>query len=156
MMRHIFDTFFVPMNSLSQAPSFLKYRVSQVVHWTSPSVSSHSVQWAGHAVNRKHVCCHILMMLLQWQKLGKICTVPRYKLLLSFTIISYVSRSFIPNETTLTTCCLAQWISKLPMSFEIHWLRQYLVNFTDLAGMINATVYKTKPIFIGLGHCKLF
>ena len=84
-----------------------------MVHWTSPSVSSHSVQWAGHAVKRKHVCCHILMMLLQWQKIRKIFTVPRYKLLLSFTIISYVYRSLIPNEATFTKCCLPQGISKL-------------------------------------------
>ena len=28
----------------------------------------------------------------------------------------------------LTEYCLTQWISKLPESFEIHWVRQYLVN----------------------------
>ena len=26
----------------------------------------------------------------------------------------------------LTRYCLTQWISKLPWSFEIHWVRQYL------------------------------
>ena len=55
----------------------------------------------------------------------------------------------------LTKYCLTKWISKLPGSFEIHRVRQYLVNFTGPAGIVNATVYKTKPIFTGLGHGKL-
>ena len=38
------------------------------------------------------------------------------------------------------------------MSFEI---RQYLVNFTGLAGIINETDYKTEPIFTGLGQIVL-
>ena len=28
----------------------------------------------------------------------------------------------------ITKYCLTQWISKLPGSFEIHWVRQYMVN----------------------------
>ena len=64
-----------------------------------------------------------------------------YKLLLSFTVIPDVYKSVIPNNTTLTKYCLAQWISKLPRSFEIHWVIQYLVNFTDLAGIVNNTLY---------------
>ena len=40
-------------------------------------------------------------------------------------------------------------------SFEIHWVRQYLINFTGLVGIINTTVYNTELIFIGLGHWKL-
>ena len=42
-----------------------------------------------------------------------------------------------------------------PGSFEIHWVRQYLVDFIGLAGIVNATVYKTEPIITGLGHGKL-
>ena len=47
-----------------------------------------------------------------------------YKLhvLLSFTVILNVNMSFIPNKTTYTKYCLTQWISKLPESFEIHWV----------------------------------
>ena len=49
------------------------------------------------------------------------------------------------------------WIHIFPSgSFEIHWGGQYLINFRDLAGIVNATVYKTEPIFTGLGHGKLF
>ena len=44
------------------------------------------------------------------------------------------------------------WISKFPGSFEIHWVRQYLVNFTSLVGIVNGTVYKTEPVFTSLGH----
>ena len=51
--------------------------------------------------------------------------------------------------------CLTQWISKLPVSFEIHGVRQYLLSFTGLAGIVNASVYKTKTIFTGLRHGEL-
>ena len=47
-----------------------------------------------------------------------------------------VYRSFTPNKTTFTKYCLIPWISKLPRSFKIHWVRQYLVNVTGVAGMI--------------------
>ena len=43
-----------------------------------------------------------------------------YKLLSSFTVIAYVYRSFILDETTFTKYHPIQWISKLPRSFEIH------------------------------------
>ena len=46
-------------------------------------------------------------------------------------------------------------IKLLPGSFEIHWVKQYLVNVTSPVGVVNATVYKTEPIFTGLGHGKL-
>ena len=97
------------------------------------------------------------VMDMQCQKLGKIFTGLTYKLFSSFTgFFSDVYRSFIWNKTTFTKYCLTQWISKLPGSFEIHWVRrQCLVNFMGLAGIVNATVYKTKPIFRGPGHCKL-
>ena len=32
---------------------------------------------------------------------------------------------------------------KAPRSFEIHWVKQYLVNFIALVGIANTTVYKT-------------
>ena len=66
-----------------------------------------------------------------------------YKLLLIFIIILYVYRSFIPSKTTFTKYCLTLWISQLPRSYEIHWVRQYLINFMDLMGIVNATVCKT-------------
>ena len=42
---------------------------------------------------------------------------------------------------------LSQWISKLPGSLEIHWVKQHLVNFMSLAGKVNTTFHKTEPIF---------
>ena len=59
------------------------------------------------------------------------------------------------NKTTFTNYCLTQWIPKLPGSFEIYWVRQYLVNITVPVGILNATVYKTEPIFTGLRPDKL-
>ena len=56
------------------------------------------------------------------------------KLLLRFTVYTYVYSSFPWNAITFTEYCLTQWISKLPGSFEIHWVRQYLVNFVDPTG----------------------
>ena len=60
------------------------------------------------------------------------------------------------NKTTFAKCCLTQWISKFPVSFEIHWVRQYLVNFTGLARIVNAPVYKAEPIFLGMASCPNF
>ena len=57
-----------------------------------------------------------------------------------------VYRSFIPNKTTFPKYSLTYWISKLPRSFEIHWVRQYLLNFKGLAGIVNEIVYKTVPM----------
>ena len=73
-----------------------------------------------------------------------------------FVLYSYLRclRSFIPNKTIFTKYCFTQWISKLPKSFGIHWVRQYLVHFMVLAGIVNETVYKTELIFTGLGHGK--
>ena len=65
-----------------------------------------------------------------------------YKVLSSFTVISDVYRSFIPNKTTFTKYCLTQWIWKLHGSFEIHPVRQYLANFLDLVGIVNTILYK--------------
>ena len=95
-------------------------------------------------------CYHITV-----SKSSEIFTGPTYKLLSSLTAISDVYRSSIRNITTFTKYCLTQWISKFPRSFEIQWVRQYLVNFTGLVGIVNVTVYKTGPIFTGLGHGKL-
>ena len=81
----------------------------------------------------------------QCQKLGKIFSCLRYKLLLNFATIWDVNRYLNPNKTTLTKYCLTQWISKL------HWVRQYLVNIMGLMDIVNATVYKTEPNFTGLG-----
>ena len=78
-----------------------------------------------------------------------------YKLLLSLMVISAICRSFIPNRTTFAKYCLTHWISKLPVSFEIHWVRQYLINLIGLAGIVNAMVCKTKPNFTGVWHGKL-
>ena len=75
-----------------------------------------------------------------------------YKLRSSFAVISDVYRSLLLNEITSTKYyCLTRWISKFPRSFEIHWVRQYLVNFVGLVGIVNANVYKTEPFSQGSG-----
>ena len=56
---------------------------------------------------------------------------------------------------TSTKYCHTQWISKRPSRFEIHCVRQYLVNFTGLVGIVYITVYDTEPIFTGPRHGKL-
>ena len=58
-------------------------------------------------------------------------------------------------QATFTKYCLTQRISKLSGSFEIHWVRQYLVKYMGLLGIVNATVYKTAPIVKRIGHGKL-
>ena len=81
----------------------------------------------------------------------KIFTSPTYKLRLSFTVISDVCRSFIPNETTFTKYCLTQWVSKLHGRFEIHWVWQYQINFTGMAGIVKDIVYNIEPVLTGRG-----
>ena len=80
---------------------------------------------------------------------------PTYSVILSFTVISDVYRSFIQNKTAFTKYCLTQWIPKLPGGFEIHWVRHYLVNFMGLVDIVNTTVNKTEPIFevSGMVNC---
>ena len=53
------------------------------------------------------VICH------QCKKICNIFTGTSYRLLLSFTVISDVYKSFIPHKTTFTKYCPTQWISKL-------------------------------------------
>ena len=74
-----------------------------------------------------------------------------YRSLLGFMVISDVNRSFIPNKSTFTKYCLTQWIPKLIGSFEIRPVRQYLVDFMGVLGIVNPNVCKTEPIFTGLG-----
>ena len=70
---------------------------------------------------------------------------PDAEVILSHKVNSDVFRSFMPNKSTFSKYCLTQWISKLPRSFEIQWARQYLVNVTGLAGIVNATVDTLSP-----------
>ena len=111
-----------------------------------------------------HIGLHDIKQLLepvltynQWQyeKVAKMFTGPAYTLLLSFTVISDVYTSFITKILhLLSTVLLNAGISKLPGSFEIYWVRQDMVNFTGLVGIVNTTVYKPKPIFRCLSHGK--
>ena len=48
--------------------------------------------------------------------------------ILIFMVISDVYSSFIPIKTTFTKYCFTA-VMLLPGSFEIYWVRQYLVNF---------------------------
>ena len=41
---------------------------------------------------------------------------------------------------------------KMTFTPKHHWVRQHLINFTGVKGIVNATFYKTIPIFTGLGH----
>ena len=55
--------------------------------------------------------------------------------------LSHLLTQVIRNRSTFTKYCLTQCISKLPGSFEIHWVRQYLVNFAGLAGIVNTNIW---------------
>ena len=53
-----------------------------------------------------------------------------------------------------STVLLSKFYSSF-RSFEIHWVRQHLVNCMGLAGIVNPIVYKTEPITTGPRHGKL-
>ena len=67
-------------------------------------------------------------------------------------VISDVYSPFILNNTSLTKCCFTQWILNQPRSFEIHRVKHPQLYFMVLSGIRNVTVYKTEPIFTGVGH----
>ena len=91
----------------------------------------------------------ISLLPFQCQNLGKIFTGQTHKLLLGFTIIPDVYRSFIPNKLHLISTVLLRGFQGSP------GVRKNLVNFTGLLGTVNAMVYKTEPISTGLWHTKL-
>ena len=109
------------------------HRDASVYHWSGSSLVIISLLFGFDIVWANCAC--------QCLKMGKLLTYPTSKLLLSFGIIPDVYRSLIPNKITLTKYFLTQWISKLLRSFAIHRERQYLLNFTGLAGIVNAIVY---------------
>ena len=119
----------------------------------------HSWEWPIYC----SLTCHPILKslitgddILQCQKLGKIFTCPTYKLLTGFTVILICLQVLYSKITTFTIYCFTQWFSRFSGSFEILWVRQHLVNRTDLADRVNTAAYRTKPIFTGLARGKLF
>ena len=84
------------------------------------------------------------MMLYRCQNFKQIFPGLTYNLLLRFTVILDVYRFFIPNKTALAEYCLTQWVSKLFGSIEIYWVRQCLVHFMGLVGIVNVTTVKCR------------
>ena len=79
-------------------------------------------------------------------QIRNIFTYLMYKVFFSFTVSSDFYRPFIANKTTHLLSTVLHSGSKLHKSFEIQWVRHYLINHTDFSGIVNATVYKTEPI----------
>ena len=97
---------------------------------------------------------HSTIWLILVSIIKKIFTGPTCKLRLGFTVISDVYRSFIPNKTTFTLLYSVD-LKAHRGSFESYWVGEYLVSFTGLASIVNATARKNEQIFRGLGHDKL-
>ena len=105
---------------------------------------SYIEEWSFHELNLLHaeymfkkMCVYIYIYAMSI--IRKMITCLKCKLLLSFTAISDVYRSFISNKATFTTVLLSDFQSSRG-SFEIHWVRQYLVNFKDLVGIVNTLI----------------
>ena len=76
-------------------------------------------------------------------KLRKLFTGPMYESFSNLTIISDVYRSFIRNKTIFTMYSLTQWISKPPPgALKSTEYASTCHNFTGIADMVNATVYR--------------
>ena len=85
----------------------------------------------------------------QCQQVGKIFIGPMYKLLLSFTVISDVHMSFIPNKRVFTKYCLTQWLWN-PLS------KVGPGKFNRSDGHNNYNCFQDRPNFHeGLGQSKL-
>ena len=59
------------------------------------------------------------------------------------------------NYIYLTKYGFIQRILKLLGIFEIHWVKQNLVNCTGLVGIVNVTRHKTEPFFTDLVYIEL-
>ena len=85
--------------------------------------------WRHHHC-KKNIIKHYMVLLSYnvWVKIVcYICSVKNQEKYLEVPCTnSDVYRSPFQNKTTFTKYCLTQWISKLPGSFEIHWVRQYV------------------------------
>ena len=86
-----------------------------------------------------------------WPSLTEIIRSPH---LLTVTSDAYGFSGSVLQITLHSKCCLAHWISKLPWSNKIQWVRNYLVIFTGLVGIVNAIFYKTA--ISGMGNCHHF
>ena len=107
-----------------------------------------TIYWMNSRIVDDLRCCGVLAV-------SNTRKISMYKLVMSFTVISDVYMSFIPNKTTFIKYCLSHWVSKLLVSFEIQWVRQYLVNVMDLVGIMSTAVYKAKPV-LGMTNCPNF
>ena len=110
-----------------------------------------------HSIMKYFGCQERFLTLVQCQKLGKNFLVLCTSYFWALWWFQIFAGPLFKKKTTSTDYCLTQWISKLPGSFEIHWVRQYsyLVNFMGLVGRVNSCDYKTKPIFTCLRHGKV-
>ena len=74
----------------------------------------------------------------------KIFTCPTYKLLLSWPLFPMSGGHLFQIKIHLICTVLLSGFQSCSGSFEIHWVRQCLVNVTDLAGIVNTAVYNTE------------
>ena len=66
---------------------------------------------------------------------------------------SDIHMCFIPvNPKLLSIAFLIESQTHLGLSLSIHWVKQYLVDLTGLAGTENAVVYKTELLFPGMAN----
>ena len=72
---------------------------------------------------------------------------------LSFIIIQNIHKFFIPNKTALSTVLLGRFQSSRELWNLLS--KAVLGKYHGFDGHRNATVYKTEPIFTGLGRGKL-
>ena len=105
-------------------------------------------EWNDHRRSKRHMQCQ------KWGKYFEVEVRPTSCFWAVWPFQMFTG-PLLQINSTFTKYCLTQWMSKFPGSFEILWVKQCLVNFTGLAGIVHATVYKTKLIFTGLRHGKI-
>ena len=100
-------------------------------------------QWFGKFIFFDFMSVYDASCDIHTHPLSKIFPGPMHKSPLSLTAISDVTGPLFQIRSTV-----------LPngFSFEIHPVRQYLVHFTGLVGIVISTVYKTVTIFKSIGQ----
>ena len=99
--------------------------------------------------------CKVLPQFLECVSMNAPVSKTRENIYRSFSVYSDVYRSFFPIKTTFIKYCLTQWISKVLASFEFHWEKQYLVNFTALADIVNEQFTRPSQFsqVLGMANC---
>ena len=98
--------------------------------------------------------CRQAKLTMRWSRMHWRCQILLKYLQVLCTSSLWVLRTFLHLQVLyskfklhLQSAVFLSGFQCSPRSFEMHWARHYLVNFTGVTERVNAIVYMTEPIF---------